>query len=249
MFQPPPMSRPRTAIPALRRGQASRASTLRALAEHREWLVPVGFFPTETIARAGKVSFGPRSHVPPNELWLFTESATVHAALAHGAVLGSYVPSIPGTELFANLGEPWRVVRVNAGGYDDDLLVFEPETYTELGAWARIVELERLLLGKGLDTSALRAHPELHIPLLPDGRMIAKPGHEGFAQPGVVCTSLDCYEAFVGALDPALSAQLRHVVLDGEHFLGEVARQREVDALYFNPFGPGLSRTCPRHVL
>jgi hypothetical protein len=249
MFQPPPMSRPRTAIPALRRGHASRAAVLRALVEHREWLVPVSFFPRERVATCGKVSFGPRSHMPPGELWIFTETATVHAALAHGAVLGSYVPSIQGTELFGALTDEVRLLRVNPSGYADDLLAFEPESFPELRAWADRVRHEQRLLGTKVDPAALRACPELHVPLLPDGRMIAKPGHDGFAQPGVVCTSLDCYEAFVGALDPGLAAQLRHVVVDGETFLRDMSRQREVDALYFNPFGPAPTRTWSRAAL
>ena len=219
------------------------------MAEHREWLVPVSFFPAERVATATKVSFGPRSHVPPHELWIFSESATVHAALAHGAVLGSYVPSIAGTELFAMLGDDVQVLRVNPAGYEDDLHCFEPDAFAELRTWAGTVRNERSVLGGGVDAQALRAHPELHVPVLPDGRMIAKPGHVGFAQPSVVCTSLDCYEAVVGALDPGLAAQLRHVVLDGTRFLEEVARQRDVDALYFNPFGPGVTRTCARSVL
>ena len=246
MFQPPPMSRPRTAIPALRRGQTSRAAVLRALVEHHEWLVPVSFFPRDRVACAGKVSFGPRSHMPPGELWIFTESATVHAAIAHGAVLGSYVSSVSGTELFELVTDEVRLLRVNPSGYADDLLAFEPESFAELRAWSERIRQERRLLGAAVDAAALRAHPELHVPLLPDGRMIAKPGHEGFAQPGVVCTSLDCYEAFIGALDPSLAAQLKHVVVDGETFVRDMSRQREVDALYFNPFGPAPTRTWAR---
>jgi hypothetical protein len=243
------MSRPRTAIPALRRGEASRPVVLRALVEHREWLVPIQFFSREQTATASKVSFGPRSHTPPSELWVFTEAATVHAAIAHGAVLGSYVQSVAGIELFGAITDELRVVRINPSGYADDQLAFEPESYPELRTWASVVRRERELLGAGVDRAALAAHPELHVPLLPDGRMIAKPGHDGYAQPGVVCTSLDCYEAFVGALDPSLATQLRHSVVDGSTFVNEMGRQREVDALYFNPFGPGLCRTWARSAL
>lgn len=221
---------------------------LRSMMEHTEWLVPIAYFEREELQKANKVSFGPRHQVPPVELWLFTEQATAQQAVVQGALLGSYVASVPGHRIFARLPADTELVRVNGGGFEEDLLSFERQAFPMLHQWANTLQLEASLVDPSACGEKLRAHHEFHVPFMPDGRMIAKPGHEGFAQPGVVCTSPDSYEAFVGALEPALAAQLSHAVLDGGGLRERLGGQ-EVDALYFNPFGPGRCATLPRSVV
>ncbi|MAC27848.1 MAG: hypothetical protein CMH59_15430 [Myxococcales bacterium] len=248
------MSRPRAQILAHGRGEASVEAVYRSLAEHREWLVPLGFFPRRELAAACKVAFGPRHQIPHAELWVFTEQATATQAVQEGALLGSYILSIPGTRLFAELPEKvdFHELRINAGGFQEDLLRFERAQFDRLARWAALVATEEHLADAKASEEGLREalgrHPEFHVPLMPDGRMVAKPGHDGFAQPGVACTTPDSYTAFVGALDPALAGQLTQRVVDGTGFRQEVARQ-DIDALYLNPFGPGPTRTLPRATL
>lgn len=248
MLSPPPMSRARTSILAARRDEVSRDQMLRVLMEHREWLVPVSAMARSELAVCCKVSFGPRAQTPPSELWVFTETATAQSAQTHGAVLGSFAMSIDGARLFGTLLGEAEVLRVNPAGYPEDVLTFDRAQYAELERWAGVVARERELgSADGVTAGALlRTLSEVHVPLLPDGRMVAKPGHDGFAQPGVACTSRDSYEAFVGALDPSFGGSLRHVVLDGSGLCAELGRQGEVDAIYLNPFGPGPQRTLAR---
>lgn len=242
------MSLPRALILAHQRGEASFHDLLRAFMAHRAWLVPVDFFPRPTLRDAYKVSFGPRHQRPPGEIWLFSEHGTAQYAASQGAALGAFVLGVEGSAIFGGLPPEVRLIRINPGGYPEDLLVIGPESLEEVGAWARTIELEERLRrcpdpSRDVELlSGLRRHDRYHVPLLPDGRMLAKPGEGGFAQPGVVCTSADSYETFVSALEPALHQQIAARVLDGPGLREELARQ-DVDGVYLNPFGPGPTAT------
>ncbi len=244
------MSLPRALILAHHRNEASFQELLRAFMGHRAWLVPLDFFPRPALQDAYKVSFGPRHQCPPGELWLFSEHGTAQYAASQGAALGAFVLGVEGTSIFGQLSPQTRLIRVNPCGYPEDLLVLGPESLQEVGAWARTVTFEERLRGCA-DPSQddelltyLRHHDGYHVPLLPDGRMLAKPGEGGFAQPGVVCTSADSYEAFVTVLEPPLRQQIAQSVMNGVRLREELTRQ-DVDGVYLNPFGPGPTATWP----
>ncbi len=216
--------------------------------EHSEWLVPIHFFPQGELQSAHKVAFGPRHQIPPAELWVFSEQGTAQQAFSQGALLGAYVASVPGCRLFRGVPEDITRVKINGGGFDEDLLEFDRAGFDQLSEWAATIDLEASFADPDGNAcrERIRKHAAYHVPLMPDGRMIAKPGHGGFAQPGVICTSADNYEAFVGALEPELAAQLTHSIVDGGGLWRELGGQ-EVDALYINPFGPGRTVTLPRN--
>ena len=247
------MSVPRALLLAHQRGEATVNQVLRGLMAHKGWLVPVSFFEPEEVRDTYKVAFGPRHQIPHAELWIYTEQGTATYAVQQGALLGAYVTMIPGTVLFQRMPEAAQTLKVNAGGYAEDLLELERVSFDRLALWARTVELEQAMAGVGDPTAdlqlmaKLRAHGEYHLALLPDGRMIAKPGEGGYQQPGVVCTSPDSYDTFVEALDETLQQQIRHSIVDGDAFGAEIARQ-DIDAVFFNPFGPGPTLTWPRSV-
>lgn len=247
------MSIPRALLLAHQRGEASVNQVLRGMMSHKGWLVPVNFFQPEEVRDTYKVAFGPRHQIPHAELWIYTEQGTATYAVQQGALLGAYVTMIPGTVLFQRMPEAAQTLKVNAGGYEEDLLELERVSFDRLALWARTVELEQALDGCADPTidlqlmAKMRAHPEYHVPLLPDGRMIAKPGEGGFRQPGVVCSSPDSYDVFVAALDEELQQQIQHSIVDGDGLSAELVRQ-EIDAVYLNPFGPGPTLTWPRAV-
>lgn len=254
MFPPPPMSRPRAQVHARSRGEASPHALHRALVDHTQWLVPLQFFQSlhgDAMASARKMSFSPRSNVPPEQLWLFTEQGTAQQAATQGALLGTYVIGVDGVSLFGSLPSDVKSVHVNAGGFDGDLLTLDGDALHALRAWARLVHLERGLAAHGDPrqvpelAGALQAYRTYHVPFFPDGRLIAKAGYEGYRQPVVVCTGPDSYETFVGALELALQGQVQLRRLDLASLHGEVARQ-DVDALYLNPLGPGPTGLWPR---
>ncbi len=248
------MSLPRALVLARRRGEASFQEILRGLLVHPGWLVPVGFFPRAELAGAYKVAFGPRHQCPPAELWIFSEHGTAQHAASQGAPLGAFVVGVEGTAVFGGLPPEVSTVRINPFGYPEDLLVLEAQELAEAGVWARTVDLEERLRRSadpardGELLTRLRHHDAYHIPLLPDGRMLAKPGEGGFAQPGVVCTSTDSYEAFVAVLEPALRQQLRRTVVDGARLREELSRQ-DIDGVFLNPFGPGPTALWPLALL
>ncbi|MEM1414112.1 MAG: hypothetical protein AAGH15_04395 [Myxococcota bacterium] len=250
------MSRPRATVHARLRGESSPEELHRAFVEHREWLVPLQFYRAlhgDAMAQARKMSFGARTAVPPEELWLFTEQGTAQQASNQGALLGTYVLGVDGVELFQSLPATVAAVRVNAGGFDGDLLSFEGGALDGLRDWAVAVRIERGLAA-GDDPRAtpelmasLRSFRAYHVPVFADGRLIAKAGHEGFQQPAVVCTAPDAFAGFLGALDAGMQAQVELRRLGAQELMAEVERQG-IDALYLNPVGPGPARVLPRAV-
>ncbi|MEM9071987.1 MAG: hypothetical protein AAGE52_26005 [Myxococcota bacterium] len=253
MIPPPPMSLPRALVLAHRRGEVTTDDLFRGLMAHREWLVPLPCFSSAERRDAQKVSFGPRQHSPPGELWLFSEQGTAHHATTQGAVLGCFLLGVQGTRLFSKLPPDTRVVKINPSGYPEDLLELDAAEFERLQTWAETVALEQDLLRAGNPASdasllaRMHQHPTYYVPLLPDGRMLAKPGEGGFEQPGVVCTSPDSYEVFADALDPSLKSELACTVLTGAELTEEVSRQG-VDAIFLNPFGPGPTAVWPRSI-
>lgn len=254
MIPPPPMSRPRAVRLAQARGDADTNEVLRAFMSHKEWLAPISLFEGAEVADARKISLGPRTQVPNDEVWIFTEQGTAIQATRNGTLLGTYVTGVRGDALFRRLPEVASYVVVNGGGFEDDRLDFDRSGFQRLVGWAEAVSLERALAKAGaLDSNAellarMRVLGEWYLPLFADGRMIAKAGFEGYEQPGVACTTPDSYDAFVGALDPELQKQVQRMVVDGEGLCAELANQEQVDALYLNPFGPGPTLTIPRSV-
>ncbi len=247
------MSRPRAAYHAQLRGEVSSEQVLRALMEHPGWLVPLRCFEGDELASARKVCFSPRAQVPVGELWLFTETGTAQQATIQGSSLGTYVAGVPGMVLFQRLQHSAELIRVNPGGWEEDAFSFDAGARPILAAWAKTVQLERFLgsvAEPGSNASLLarlRSHDGYRVPLLPDGRMVARPGHDGFQQPSVVCTSVDSYQAFVALLPPEMANTVHCEVLNGDGLASMVSRQR-IDALYLNPAGPGPTRTLPRDV-
>ena len=142
---------------------------------------------------------------------------------------------------------------VNGGGFQEDRLDFDRSGFGTLTAWAEAISFERALV----TCTHIQREPELlarakalgawYVPVLPDGRMIAKAGHEGYREPGVVCTTPDSYAAFVSALEPDLSRRVKQRIISGSELCEEV-RAQSVDALYLNPFGPGPSLVFPKGV-
>lgn len=253
MVTPPPMSQVRALVHAKVRGEVDVDAVLRAAVSHRGWLVPVQHLERGRVQEGYKVSFGPRQQVPVGELWVFSEQATANQAISQGALLGTYLAGMDGTEVFGELHADIQRVRINPGGYPADELAYERgEGFALIGRWAAIVSLERCLAMHaqfdGAVSTRLRAHESYHVPLLPDGRFIAKPGHEGFSQPSVVCTSPDSFNAFLNVLEPSLVDQIRRECWNGAALRDELARQ-QVDALYLNPVGPGPTRTWSVHAL
>ena len=248
------MSRPRAVRLAQRRGEADTNDVLRAFMSHKEWLAPIAIFEGSEVEDARKISLGPRTQVPNDEIWVFSEQGTAIQATRNGTLLGTYVSGVRGDALFRRLPEMASYVVVNGGGFEEDRLDFDRTGFTTLLSWAEAVSVERAIAR----SSDPRAEPELlarmralgawYLPLFADGRMIAKAGYGGFAQPSVVCTTADSYAAFVGALDAGLRQQVQRRVVDGEGLCAELTNQGDVDALYLNPFGPGPSVTLPRDV-
>ncbi|MAQ18959.1 MAG: hypothetical protein CMN30_29700 [Sandaracinus sp.] len=248
------MSRPRAVRLAQARGEADANEVLRAFMSHKEWLAPIQLFEGAEVSAARKVSLGPRTQVPNDEVWIFSEQGTAIQATRNGILLGTYVSGVRGDALFRRLPEVASYVVVNGGGYDEDRLDFDRSGFDRLIGWAEAISFERAVVG----TAAWEQQPELlarmraleswYIPLFADGRMIAKAGHDGFQQPSVACTTPDSYNGFVNMLEPELRQQVRRMVVNGEGLCAEITRQTQVDALYLNPFGPGPSVTIPRHV-
>lgn len=244
----PPMTIARWAILAQRRGEASAHQVLRSLMEHREWWVPLGFFPASDTARMRKTSFGRLHHVPPSELWVFTEAGTACEAHQRGAPVGSFVQSIPGHQLFATLRRRpgIRAVQVNAGGYPEDLLTFAPDAFETLEQWALAIGFERLLGSSTELSDAVLARSKSYEQylafMLPDERMLVKAGHDGLAQPGVVCTSQDSADILLETLEDDFRETLRLTTLSAAELRHELERQ-DIDGLVLNPLGPGPQRT------
>ena len=222
------------------RGECTETEVMRAFMEHPEWLAPAWCFGKRAPGR--KVCFDGQHVVPEGEMWVFTESATANHASQSGTRLGTYVGGLPGTELFGVLMPRAKALRINPGGYPEDELYVGEEQYAMFREWAVGVAIERALpwvkgvIGGELLDKMLQ-HERYHLPFFDDGRMISKPGHGGFEQPGVVCVTPDAFAAFEAAVGPELGGKMRLEVVDAEKLAYHLKKQK-IDGVYINPMGP-----------
>ncbi len=138
------------------------SDVMRGLMCHEGWLAPVMCLPPGpdgNVVTDRIVTYGMETHLPPGELWLFTEERYAQAAQEKGAALGPYAAGLRGVDVFANVPEGIQKVMVNPGSREQEGFFLGDSNAVALGrVWAEAVKLERRVCQPGaLDDPTVRA--------------------------------------------------------------------------------------------
>lgn len=216
---------------------------MRALASHKGWLAPALMFARaqgqDLILDNRMVLFSMETHLPPGELWVFTDRAAAERAQAAGALLGPYAADVAGTELFDKIDPRLQIVRVNPYSPSEQGWQFLPGSYELAKLWAQVIALEEGFKNTdGLDYGAIARFPAFLLFNGASGYVITLPNQGGLKNPAAVFTAPDCADAFLARLTDEQRQGFERVAADGMTLLKKLPLQ-EIDGMLLNAFGPG----------
>ena len=231
----------------LRRYAAKHATVhevLRALASHDGYFAPVGYA-TRALDTAmfDKLSvWGAESKLPPGKLWLFTDEAAGHAALAKGLSPGPCAGPLRGDRLLAYLPAGLAEFQVNPGSPAEDGWYMGADALQLAAAWGRAIGLERALDAKGGDDwlDRLLDFDGWISFALPSSAIATAVGAAGLKNPAMVFTAPDCALAARAAIGEQ-AATLTDVVTTGLKLFGAF-ETLGIDGYLVNPMGPGTRK-------
>ncbi len=237
---------------AFSEGAVEMNDVVRSLVSYHDWLVPLGFAARgveETRAVASMEILSTEAQLPPDKLWVFTDREAAHLAQAKGALLGTYVGGIAGTELFRNIGAHIKTVFVNPGSPTARTWMFQDGGGIEVTkSWADAIALEesfaRWAQTGTPDHAALLNYRAFMTFDFSSGRVVTLPNQGGMSNPAAAFTAPDCADTFLSVLSEEQRAGLRSVTIAGRTLL-EGSPQLGIDGLLINLFGPGATYAFP----
>jgi hypothetical protein len=141
-----PLSDPVRVLTDYSQKRAGANEVMRALAGHKGWLAPALMFVQaegqDLFLDSPVVLFGTETHLPPGELWVFTDRTAAERAQAVGAQLGLYAADIAGTELFGKIDPGLQIVRVNPYSPAEQGWQFLQGGFEFAKLWAEVIALE-----------------------------------------------------------------------------------------------------------
>jgi len=237
-----PLSEPVRVLIDYSQKRAGASEVMRALAGHKGWLAPALMFARaegQDLFLDSVVLFGTETHLPPGELWVFTDRAAAERAQAAGALLGAYAPDIAGTELFGKIDPGFQIVRVNPYSPVEQGWQFLPGSYELAQLWAEVVALEEGFQNRGDAFYEAIARFQAFILFNgPSGYVITLPNQGGLKNPAAVFTAPDCADAFLARLTDEQRQGLQRIAADGMTLIKKLPLQ-EIDGMLINAFGPG----------
>jgi hypothetical protein len=229
----------RALLASFSRGEAGRHEVLRALVEHRGWLVPASLSaraPGRAVIELG--GGGNAGRDAP----AFTDEAAARTGERAGAS-GSYAQGISGVELFAAIDDRRSELQINPGSPHAERWSLDRKELQQLSQWAEAVALEQAL-GPAIaleEPSALRRMREFpaYIVLLDrsTGGVLTVVGHAGVGSAAAVFTAPDRLTAFLAHVPPETRASFQRATLDGRALFRMLPDQR-IDGIVFNCVGP-----------
>jgi hypothetical protein len=217
---------PRGVLVEFSQGRADHHRVMRALIEFEGWVVPITILNSHyrQFDFPAVYDFGVPTRLPPDRLWLFTDTEAVRHALAQGYGPGLCGAGVPGTELFSNLNPDWAEVFINPGSPVEESYYQQPHAeyrYHYCTKFAEAVRLEKAIDRLGTTRpeellSLVRSHQELFVVVLANDSFLTAylPDHRTAL---LVFTAPDCVHAGLGLVcDPGLVANPKTISLSGE---------------------------------
>lgn len=241
-------SEPVQKLVAYSEGRASMSEVVRSLISHHKWLVPAAFAAQgfeETRAVESMEILSTEAQLPPDELWIFTDSEAAHVAQAKGAMLGAYTGGIFGTEVFRKIKPEIKMVRVNPGSPRERTWMFQDGGGIEVAKiWADAIALEesfeRWRQTGEPDREAVMNYRGFMTFDNSSGQVVTLPNQGGMSSPAAAFTAPDCADTFLSELGEEQCAGFQRVTIDGRTLL-EKSPQLGIDGLMINIFGPGAT--------
>jgi hypothetical protein len=240
------ISEPVRMLLAYSQKRANTNDVMRALVSHRHWVAPLALFAQgaeQTRRVKSLLVLSTEAHIPPDELWIFTDQEAALRAQSVGAQVGSMASGMAGTELFRKIAPHTKTVRVNPGSPLEYTWTLRDGGGIEAGkTWADAIAFEDDFerwrqTGKPDKTAFINYQAFLTFDNAAN-RVITLPGHSGMANPAAAFTAPDCADAFLSELTTDQSAQMLRVTTGGNR-LFEQAPVLGIDGLIINVFGPG----------
>ena len=179
---------------------------------------------------------------PPDELWVYTDTAAVTRAKAGGSAVGPLTPGMSGLELFHAILPDLKAIRVNPVSPAPMSWSVPSAAFPVAQAWVNGVRFEtevaRTRAENGTWGPAMQAYRHYLCYLTPEDAVLTMPGRDGFTNPAVVCTAPDCGRRVLERVPADLRAGLRAVFVPGTELAEKLPRQG-VDGVVLNPAGPG----------
>lgn len=231
--------------------RAGMNDVMRALTSHRKWFAPLALFahsdaPTRRVE--SMMTLSAEAHIPPGELWIFTDSEAALRAQAAGAHLGSYAGGMAGTELFRSIPADIQTVYVNPGAPLEHSWRYSDDGIAAAKIWAdAIIFEESFEAWRQTGAPDKTAFTDYRAFLTFDhssGPVITLPGNSGMSNPAAAFTTPDCADLFLSELDEELRTQLRRVTVSGNVLL-EKAPGLGIDGVVINVYGPGATYALP----
>jgi hypothetical protein len=238
-----PLSDPVRVLTDYSQKRVGANEVMRALAGHKGWLAPALMFVQaegqDLFLDSPVVLFGTETHLPPGELWVFTDRAVAERAQAAGAQLGLYAADIAGTELFGKIDPGFQIVRVNPYSPAEQGWQFLQGSFEVAQLWAQVVALEEGFKNRdGLDYGTIARFPAFILFNGPSGSVITLPNQGGMRNPAAVFTAPDCADAFLARLTDEQRRGFERIAADGMTLLKKLPLQ-QIDGMLLNAFGPG----------
>lgn len=233
-------------------GRANVNDVMRALVSYRGWLVPLFLFAQggeQNRVTDNVLILSPEAHLPPGELWIFTDAEAAGIAQAKGASLGAYAGDMAGTELFRKVDWNFQTVRVNPGSPRERGWLFQEGSASEVGKiWADAIALEESFgewqrTGQPDETAVMNYRAFMTFDFS-SGPIVTLPNQGGLSSPAATFTAPDCADAFLSKLSEEQRAGIKSVTIDGRT-LFEKSPQLGIDGLMINIFGPGATYAFP----
>ena len=233
-------------------GAVGMNDVVRSLVSYHDWLVPLGFAAQgdeETRTVASMEILTTETQLPPDKLWVFTDREAAHLAQTKGALLGTYVGGIAGTELFRNIGADIKTVFVNPGSPTERTWMFQDGGGIEVTKiWADAIALEesfaRWEQTGTPDHAAVLNYRAFMTFDFSSGPVVTLPGQGGMSNPAAAFTAPDCADTFLSRLSEEQRAGLLSVTIGGRTLV-EKSPQLGIDGLLINAFGPGETYAFP----
>ncbi len=226
-------------LQAYARGESSLEAVTRGLIEFDEWMVPA----TYALEATGRQCFdhaqilSHATNFPADELWIYSDQASLQTAVDAGAQLGTYVRPVKGRELFAALGRlKVRALKVNIGCPIEQAWFIGADSFPLIALWAQALTVERALESPASAerNQTLRDFPGYLVLFHAEHDAIATLQNVGgFENPAILFTALDCCEKLHGK-----HPQLQRRTWSGSELAAQLP-DLGVDGVITNPFGPG----------
>lgn len=219
---------------------------MRSLINYRKWFAPFDLFSyngktsrvfDETLVLTADLT------TTGDEVWIFTDEESAHAANPHKPFLGTFVGGIRGIELRLAVRPTVKTIRINPHSPAAFSLTLEENGIRTFRIWGAIVACEERYVQMqqtGKPDVENFDSDEFWVFDHSTGPIITLPNRSGMKNPAAAFTAPDCVEKFLAKVDAKLRSEI-HSVKTTRRDLMQKRREMGIDGLIINVYGPGAS--------